>query len=258
MAVQFDVFAPDLMKAPLVALHVTMTEAEAEIPLHRHPSGQIILALRGAVMCQVSDALWMVPPGWAVWIPGNIEHRCQATINAEVCFLLVKPDAANLPNQTCTLEMSSLVRDLILLLANDLEVSDRSEAHMLDVMKVLVGELERLPIADLQLPIPSHPKLRSIVDVLTDNPADRRTVQQWGEYLAMSERTLARLIVRETGMSFGEWRAQLKLLIALRQLAAGATVQQISDDLGYQSTTAFITAFKKVMGVTPSKYFERR
>jgi len=65
-------------------------------------------------------------------------------------------------------------------------------------------------------------------------------------------------MVQETGLSFGRWRRQLHLVIALRELAGGATVQQVAGDLGYESTTAFIVMFKKALGATSSRYFADR
>ncbi len=72
----------------------------------------------------------------------------------------------------------------------------------------------------------------------------------------MSENSLARLVQQETGLTFGRWRQQLQLIIALRSLAAGATVQQVSGDLGYESVSAFITMFKKALGTSPAKYLK--
>ncbi|MNU09653.1 Helix-turn-helix domain protein [compost metagenome] len=48
----------------------------------------------------------------------------------------------------------------------------------------------------------------------------------------------------------------MQLIVALRSLAAGATVQQISGDLGYESVSAFITMFKKTLGTSPAKYLK--
>lgn len=47
--------------------------------------------------------------------------------------------------------------------------------------------------------------------------------------VGMSERTLARLLTHATGMSFGRWRQQLHLMLAVRWLAAGASVRQVAD-----------------------------
>lgn len=65
-------------------------------------------------------------------------------------------------------------------------------------------------------------------------------------------------MVQEAGLSFGRWRRQLHLVIALRELAGGATVQGVAGELGYESTTAFIVMFKKVLGTTPSRYIADR
>jgi AraC-like DNA-binding protein len=71
----------------------------------------------------------------------------------------------------------------------------------------------------------------------------------------MSERSLARLVRQETGLTFGRWRQQLHLIVALHQLSAGRSVQQVAEALGYESVTAFITMFKKSLGKPPAKYF---
>ena len=61
-------------------------------------------------------------------------------------------------------------------------------------------------------------------------------------------------MVRETGLTFGRWRQQLHLIVAIRELAAGASVQQVSAELGYESVTAFITMFRKALGKSPAAY----
>ncbi len=78
-----------------------------------------------------------------------------------------------------------------------------------------------------------------------------------GWLFAMSERNLARLIVKETGLSFRQWRQQLQLIMALQGLVKGDTVQKVAHTLGYDSTTAFITMFKKGLGQTPGRYIAR-
>ncbi len=77
--------------------------------------------------------------------------------------------------------------------------------------------------------------------------------RQRAGFFAMSERNLARLIVKETGLSFRQWRQQLQLIMALQGLVKGDTVQKVAHTLGYDSTTAFITMFKKGRA-TPGRY----
>ena len=99
-----------------------------------------------------------------------------------------------------------------------------------------------------------EPRLKKIAAALAKDPSDRRTLAEWADRVALSESSLARLVVRETGLSFGRWRQQLHLIVALRELTSGASVQQVSADLGYDSVAAFITMFKKALGKPPGKY----
>jgi AraC-like DNA-binding protein len=66
---------------------------------------------------------------------------------------------------------------------------------------------------------------------------------------------MERLFQRETGLTFGKWRQQLRLLQALRLLAAGRPVTSVALDVGYESASAFIAMFKRTLGVTPHRYF---
>lgn len=242
---------------PVTALSVTLRQNQEEIPPHTHPSGQIIFTLDGAVTCEVPGSLWIVPPDCAVWIPCGIRHSCRPTSNARACFLFVQPGAAALPDTCCTIEISPMVREMILHLAKHAP-EQPGDGHLQRIMRVLLSELERMPLTSFELRMPGHPGLRQIVDTLVHDPANRSTLSQWAKQLAMSERTLARLVIRETGMNFGQWKRQLHLLMALRMLASGSRVQQVSDALGYSSANAFIAMFKTATGTTPSAYFRYR
>jgi AraC-like DNA-binding protein len=115
-----------------------------------------------------------------------------------------------------------------------------------------------MPREQFNLPISGDPKIRLIADALTLDPSDRRTLGEWARHVAMSESSLARLMLRETGLSFGRWRQQLHLIVALRELASGTAVQNVASELGYESVNAFITMFKKALGSTPAQYFAAR
>lgn len=242
---------------PTMALLVGYEEEWVELPLHEHASGQLILALRGAVMCHVPGSIWIVPTGCAVWVPAGLRHRSPASLHSRIGILFVKPDAACLPEHCCTLEITPLIREIVLRLVGT-TVGNDADDHVLLLMKVLLRELEGMPTGGLRLPVSSHPKMVAIQEALMAHPADRTTLAEWSGRTATSERTLARLVVRETGMTFGRWRQQLHLLVALSKLSDGVPVQQVSDALGYESATSFITMFRKALGTTPSRYFDRR
>lgn len=247
-------FDPDQSASPAIALRVDVAEIDSEAPTHQHRKGQLVLALRGGVTCEVPKALWVVPPNCAVWVPGDMPHSNRVTPNARICLLFVEPGAAALPHECCTLSITPLVQQLIERLA-DLPRDYAPDSFAGRLARVLLDELSTMQVEQLHLPISGEPRIRRIADALTRNPADRSTLDAWARRVAMSERSLARLMLKETGLTFGRWRQQLHLIVALRQLAAGATVQQVSADLGYESVTAFITMFKKALGQPPARYF---
>ncbi len=56
-------------------------------------------------------------------------------------------------------------------------------------------------------------------------------------------------------MTFGQWRKQARLMRALPLLAAGESVTRVALDVGYDSTSAFISMFKSALGTTPGRYY---
>ncbi|GAB2872710.1 helix-turn-helix transcriptional regulator [Paraburkholderia jirisanensis] len=237
-----------------MAMRLAVKEYEEEIPVHRHSQGQLVFALHGAVTCQVEDALWMVPPHCGVWIPGGLLHSNRATANAKLYYLFVEPGAVVLPRQCCTLSISPMLREMILHLAS-VPQNYEIDGHTDRLARVLLQELALMPMERLCLPVSNHPKILQIEHSLRADPGDRSTIRQWARRVAISERSLSRLIVAETGLTFGRWRQLFQLLFAIRELAGGASVQRVSDDLGYESVTAFITMFKKALGQPPARYF---
>lgn len=237
--------------ARVIAVRVDVPGTKAEAPDHRHRKGQLVFALAGGVTCRVPSGLWMAPPHCGVWIPGGMEHSNIATANARLFFVYIEPGAVDLPDRCCTLSLSPLLREVIVDLADRVQ-EDEARDGLLTTL--LVSELPRMPAQQLHLPISPEARLRRIAAALAEAPADRSTLAQWARRVALSESSLARLLVKETGLTFGRWRQQLHLIVAMRELASGASVQQVSADLGYESVTAFITMFKKALGKSPAKY----
>lgn len=123
---------------------------------------------------------------------------------------------------------------------------------------VLIDELVAAPVEHLGLPMPVDPRLRRMADLMLRAPADRTPLSGWAERIGLSERTLARLMLQQTGMSFGRWRQQLAVMLAVEWLAAGASIQRVADDLGYESVPSFTTMFRKLLGVPPGRYMTER
>ena len=79
-------------------------------------------------------------------------------------------------------------------------------------------------------------------------------MEDWAAFAGMSVRTLSRQVQAETGLTFRNWRLQHVLLVSLGQLARETSVEEAALTAGYQNTSAFISAFRQVFGMTPGEY----
>ncbi|WP_305402366.1 AraC family transcriptional regulator [Photobacterium leiognathi] len=250
-------FDSDLYPQKVVAMSLSGADIDEEIPFHHHHKGQLVLPLNGYVRCKIADAIWMVPANCAVWIPSQVPHSLSISEDADLCNLFVDQDVVGMPLKACTLSVSPLLRELIVRLT-ELDQSYKSEGSTARLVEVLIDELTTMPSEHFDFPIPEEPRLHKIALALIENPSDRSTVGEWGSKYAMSERNLARLVKQELGLTFGNWRGQLHIVLALQKLSSGEAVQRVSEDLGYESVSAFITFFKKTLGRPPKQYIKQR
>lgn len=89
------------------------------------------------------------------------------------------------------------------------------------VAGLILDELRALPVLPLHLHLPSDPRQLQICDSLQRHLDDASTLTDWARRLAVDVKTIRRLFVKETGMTFGQWRQQARLLRALELLATG-------------------------------------
>jgi AraC-like DNA-binding protein len=93
---------------------------------------------------------------------------------------------------------------------------------------------------------------------LSADPDAPRDFAALAHEAGLSERSLFRGFQRETGLSPGQWRRQMQVLRSLELLAGGRSVTETSLEVGYESTGAFIRAFRQIVGITPSAYALRQ
>ena len=70
----------------------------------------------------------------------------------------------------------------------------------------------------------------------------------------ISTRSVSRLFSKETGLNFRQWRQRVRLLHSIPMLEAGGRVDDIAFELGYESVSAFVYAFRRQFGCTPGRF----
>ncbi|QHF03175.1 MULTISPECIES: helix-turn-helix transcriptional regulator [Pseudomonas syringae group] len=248
----------DSVSRPVVALSATSVTKDWENARHQHRKAQLIYSLRGILNCEIEDGVWIVPPQCAIWIPGDLPHAARGTGETECYCLFVEPDAApDLPKVCCTISVSPLLRELLLKVAGfpELYVLGGREDRLI---AALLDELVAAPVEDLHLPMPRDLRLRRLAEMMLADPKDKTSKADWATRIGMSERSMSRLLLHEIGMSFGRWRRQLHVILALQRLTKGESVQTVALELGYENASGFVTMFRKAVGKPPARYLSDR
>jgi AraC-like DNA-binding protein len=225
-------------------------------PRHQHPNAQLIHAVRGVMVVETDYGQWIVPPTRGLWIPGSIDHCIRMVGEVEMRTAYINIIAApGLPTHCVVLKISPLLRELIVA-AIDIELPYEMDSRAGRLARLLIEEMQQMATLPLHLPMPSDKRLLQICNAINAHPDANTTANEWARRLHVDPKTIQRLFLRETGMTFGQWRTQARLLLALERLAAGDKVLSVAMELGYNSPSAFATMFRKQFGVAPSKFFE--
>ncbi|ABW11772.1 transcriptional regulator, AraC family [Parafrankia sp. EAN1pec] len=227
-----------------------LTDRE-RIDWHDHTDHQLIYPGTGVLRVVTRVGSWVVPPLRAVWLPAGVAHAHQAhgpTHMHSLAFSDVD-DPFGSPDPT-VVAVPALLREIIrALTATGLAGADRR-----DLTAVLLRSLRPVTELRLCLPQPRDDRLVALTAALAADPADPRTLAELGAAVGASERTLSRLFRRQTGMTFPQWRAQLRLHHGLTLLAGGEPVTTVAFACGYSNPSAFTAAFRDAFGVTPARY----
>ncbi|MGH8080408.1 MAG: AraC family transcriptional regulator [Lysobacter sp.] len=229
---------------------------------HRHARGQLLGSRRGLLTVGTEHGRWLVPASDAVWVPPQRTHSLRS-YGATFCgwSVYVAPaDCAALPAQPVALRMSALLGEMIERIAAWPEQTERDAAQA-RLGQAALDEIVHCHSHSrsgerIGLPMPRDPRALKVAQALIDDPADPRSLAEWGAYAHLSERSVSRHFSDETGYSLLQWRQRAQLMRALERLVAGDAVTVIAVDLGYDSVSAFIAMFRRHLGATPTQYLK--
>jgi len=201
-----------------------------------------------------SAGSWVIPPQRAVWIPRGVVHSILASGAVVMRTLYIRAGLVRSYPECVVLGVSPLLRELILHACDLGDLRTRVPAHR-RLLGVLLDQLRSLPVMPLRLRFPTDPRACTVARALLESPDDRRPLGVLCAGAGASKRTVERLFRDQTGVSAGRWRQQVRLLAAIREVAAGRKIAAAALRAGYRSPSAFIAMFRRALGVTPTRYF---
>jgi len=224
-----------------------------------HPRGHLVYAARGVLSVRTERGTSIVPANRVGWTPAGFTHQHRAHGQTEMRILFLPAALARLlPGQPAVFALSDLAREALLTLTGprNYQASTQSwdRAARARLQRVLVDELTAAPEQPLQLPEPCDDRLRAVARLLDDDPADIRSLADLGRAVGASARTLSRLLHDELGLTFYQWRTQLRVCHALILLAEGHDATQVGYACGWANPSGFIAAFAALVGTTPGRY----
>ncbi len=108
------------------------------------------------------------------------------------------------------------------------------------------------------LPRPRSPELAQAVSYALANLDAALHMGEVAHLAGVSERTLLRRFAAETRLSWRGFLSRARMIRAMEMLEANAPpVSEVADATGFESISAFSTAFRRFTGETPSAYRRR-
>ena len=226
--------------------------------LHAHPRAQLLYAVSGVMRIETPDAAYVVPPSTALFLPADAQHAIRMDGPVAMRALFLREDAATRAGtglagtRTSVIAVSPLLREVILAACAEplhWELGGRGH-HLTELALDEIGRATPLP---LRLLMPSDARLRRVAAALRARPGDPRGLEELAAVAGASSRTLARLFRAETGLSFRQWRQQVRMTDALSALTTGASPARAAAIAGYAGQPAFGAAFRSLFGMTPGQ-----
>ncbi|MFC4945515.1 AraC family transcriptional regulator [Pseudonocardia sp. GCM10023141] len=220
--------------------------------VHHHRQHQVVWVSEGLTTAVVGDRSWVLPPTRALFIPAWMPHDTHNRLPSLLHCLYVWPQACPLDWTTPTVfAIDGLLRELMLAMAGaGLHATVEEPAQAL-----FFGLAERHPDPGVALPVPADHRARVVADHLLSTPSDPRSLEEWSLHLRASASTLRRAFVTGTGMTFTDWRTQVRLQASLPLLANRVPVAAVARRVGYESATGYVEAFRRHFGHTPAAHF---
>jgi AraC-like DNA-binding protein len=219
--------------------------------VHAHPRAQLLYPVSGVMHIEALPLTFVVPPSTALFLPANLMHRISMEGAVELRTLFLLENAiARIGNKPKVITLTPLLRELIIA-ANaeplDWDLSGRGRF----IAELAFDEIAASTELNFKLQLPSDKRAERVAQNILAAPSDNRNIEEWANVANVSSRTLTRLFRRETGLSFIQWRQQVRLTKAMEALVKGIAPKEAAAVGCYESVSAFGISFRKIFGITP-------
>ncbi|NDK91737.1 AraC family transcriptional regulator [Gordonia desulfuricans] len=219
------------------------------IARHHHARHQLVYPGSGLVEVTTDAGTWVAPSDRAIWVPAHSWHEHRFFGRTEFHCVAFDPDVNPFPDDgPQVVAVSALVRELVIACSQAVEPLDDAGLRL---RAVLVDQLRPCGETALWLRSPVDERLRQACAIVTDDLTQSHSLAQLGRRVAAGERTLSRLFRDDLGLTYPQWRTQVRLHRALILLADDVAVTDVAHLCGWATPSAFIDTYRRTLGHTP-------
>lgn len=230
---------------------------------HTHNRGQLIYAEYGIMRLYTETDVLYIPSRHAAWIPQDVRHRV-ITESTDLVFRTLYLDCQGLTEpfygRVSVFHLGSLVREMICYTEKwplKGEATEQ-EATFLSAIKLLLPEQATRQVG-MHLPTTELPLLRQLIEYLHQSLEEKLRAGAVARRFGLSERTMARLFLKELSMPFLQYLKLIRIIRALELLVQERkNISEAAYLVGYDSVPSFSNSFYEMVGVRPHFFLEHR
>ena len=236
---------------------------------HIHNGMELYYTLTALPDVLVEDQVFNVPEKTLIVIPpyavhqlyhesGNTYERYVININ-DIWLKNVFSDTPGIPS--CFIQKTdplilkfreSIIKKILFDSQNNKPMALAHLFELLAAVTEMKGSTGTLP--ELKFVSDSQKKVNEIISFIEKNIRENMNVSDVARHFYLNPDYLGRLFKQHTHVSLGRFLTLQKIAAAQEMLRAGKTVSEVSDELKYSSYAYFFKTFRKIAGISPSRY----
>lgn len=247
-----SLFNPDEHDNEIVGIASEL--AQHDSGSHQHKKGQLLFSLQGSMRITLNDSICLLPPARVAWLPPGVMHRIQ--IRGVVGYRSIyigAPHCSTFSPEVEVLSVTALLREILERIAFADFSMDWKNGAAAHIWAVCQDEIHRAQRESTLLPLPKDRRLHCLSEM--EMPP---LLQKLAASSGATGKTISRIMMRETGLNYQQWRQQWRLFKAIELLSEDFPVSEVASILEFSSDSAFITFFKNMTGSTPRVYIGQR
>lgn len=266
-------------------IFVNRAEEDFDLPLHNHVFIELAYVAEGKGFHHIGDEVVPVYKGMLFILPPGIPHVFRPSTPSRNSSPLIVYNCVFMPSllqsqkdwigdqeivdflETCFNDASSfhslfdsdsVIEDLFRSLLREYELPrSGSSAYLLTLLVQLFLSVYRLmkDAKELLLEENSSARFHHVLNYLEQHAHENVTISQLANRCEWSERHFSRVFKQHTGQTFLHYLQHLRIKKSCELLRnSQLKISSIAEEVGCKNIDAFLTHFKRIVGMTPREY----